>query len=112
MRRTEPQEGFAFEVERIVARGQGGEGWWREGRRQLEQRRWQTPDPVPRSRADRLLLAARRLEDERDAKLAGNRAYEEYRATGRDTQGRKLSKQPNPWSPGAVMSPPAGKSAK
>ena len=98
MRRTEPQEGFAFEVERIVARGQGGEGWWREGRRQLEQRRWQTPDPVPRSRADRLLLAARRLEDERDAKLAGNRAYEEYRATGRDTQGRRLSKQPDPWT--------------
>ncbi|MGZ6670585.1 MAG: transposase [Solirubrobacteraceae bacterium] len=93
-----PQEGFAFDVERIVARGQGREGWWREGRRQLEQRRWQTPDPVPRSREDRLLLAARRLEDERDAKLAGNRAYEEYRATGRDTQGRRLSKQPNPWT--------------
>src|SRR5204863_6944207 len=38
--RTDPQEGFAFDVERIVARGQGREGWWREGRRQLEQRRW------------------------------------------------------------------------
>ena len=96
--RTDPQEGFAFEVERIVARGQGREGWWREGRRQLEQRRWQTSDPVPRSRADRLLLAARRLEDELDAELAGNRAYREYRATGRDTQGRRLSKQPNPWT--------------
>jgi transposase len=96
--RPDPQEGLAFDVERIVARGQGREGWWREGRRQLEQRRWQTPDSVPRSRGDRLLLAARRLEDERDAKLAGNRAYEEYRATGRDTQGRRLSKQPNPWS--------------
>ena len=56
------------------------------------------PGRVPRSREDRLLLAARRLEEERDAKLAGNRAYEEYRATGRDTQGRKLSKQPKPWT--------------
>jgi Transposase DDE domain/Transposase domain (DUF772) len=94
----DPQSGFAFDVERIVARGQGREGWWREGRRQLEQRRWRTPDPVPRSREERLLLAARRLEQERDAKLAGNQAYEEYRATGRDTQGRKLSKQPKPWT--------------
>ena len=98
MSRTDPQEDFAFDVERIVARGQGREGWWREGHRQLEQRRWRTPDPVPRSRADRWRLAARHLEDERDAKLAGNQAYEEYRVSGRDTKGRKLSKQPKPWT--------------
>jgi hypothetical protein len=94
----DPEPGFAFDVERIVARGQGREGWWREGHRQLEQRRWQTPEPVPRSRADRLLRAARHLEDERDAKLAGNQAYEEYWVSGRDTKGRKLSKQPKPWT--------------
>ena len=46
--KPDPKEGFAFDVERIVARGQGREGWWREGRRQLEQRRWQIPDTVPR----------------------------------------------------------------
>ena len=63
----DPQEEIAFDVERIVARGQGREGWSREGHRQLEQRRWQSPDPVPRSREDRLLLAAERLEAERDA---------------------------------------------
>jgi len=50
------------------------------GRRQLEQRR----------------------EGERDAKLAANRAYEEYRATGRDTQGRRLGKRPKPWVAPAV----------
>ena len=94
----DPQEDFAFDVERIVARGQGRDGWSREGHRQLEHRRWRTPDPVPRSREDRLLLAARRLEDERDAKVAANRAYEEYRATGRDTQGRRLGRRPNPWT--------------
>jgi transposase len=94
----DPQDEFEFDVERIVARGQGREGWSREGHRQLEQRRWQTPDPVPRSREDRLLLAAERLEDERDGKVAANRAYEEYRATGRDTQGRRLGKRPNPWT--------------
>jgi hypothetical protein len=93
----DPQAGFEFDVERIVARGQGREGWWREGRRQLEQRRWQTPDLVRRSREDRVLLAVQRLEDERDAKVASNRAYEEYRETGRDTHGRRLGKRPNPW---------------
>jgi transposase len=98
----DPQEGCAFDVERIVARGQGREGWWREGRRQLERRRWQIPDLVVRSREDRLLLAARRLEEQRDATIAANRAYEEYRQTGRDTQGRRLGRRPNPWAAPAV----------
>jgi hypothetical protein len=43
-----------------------------------------------------LLLAAQRLA-ERDAKLAANRAYEDYRATGRATDGRRLGKRPNAW---------------
>ena len=42
------QDGFEFDTERIVARGQGREGWTREAHRQLEQRRWENPDPVPR----------------------------------------------------------------
>ena len=58
---------FEFDAERIVARVQGREGWSREARRQLEQRRWENPIRVPRSREERLLLAAERLEDERDA---------------------------------------------
>ena len=96
--RTDPPEGFAFDVERIVARGQGREGWWREGHRQLERRRWRTPVPAPALACGQVRLAARHLEDERDAKLAGNQAYEEYRVSGRDTKGRKLSKQPKPWT--------------
>jgi hypothetical protein len=94
----EPDGGFAFDVGRIVARHQGREGWTREGRRQLEQRRWQQGEPVPRSREDRLLLAAGRLEEQRDMKLAANRAYEDYRANGRATDGRRLGKRPNPWT--------------
>ena len=64
--------GFEFNAERIVARAQGREGWVREARRQLEQRRWQASHPVPRGRVDRLLLAAERMEDDLDAQLAGN----------------------------------------
>jgi transposase len=94
----DPQDGFAFDVQRIVARHQGRDGWTREGRRQLEQRRWERGEPIPRSREDRLLLAAQRLEEQRDVKLAANRAYEDYRTHGRATDGRRLGKRPNPWT--------------
>jgi transposase len=89
---------FAFDTELIIARHQGREGWAREGRRQLQQRRWAEPDPVRRAREDRLLLAGERLEADRDTEIAANRAYEEYRANGRDTQGRRLGRRPKPWT--------------
>ena len=90
-------EPLALDAEQIVARGQGREGWVREARRQLEARRWQAPVPIARGRTERLLLAAERMEDDLDAQVAGNRAYERYRATGRDTKGRHLGRRPNPW---------------
>ena len=92
------EAGFEFDTERIVARHQGRQGWTREAHRQLEPRRWEKPDPVSRSREERLLLAGERLEAERDAQLAANRAYEDYRENGRDTTGRKLGRRPKPWS--------------
>ena len=96
---------FEFDPERIVARVQGREGWLRDARRQLEQRRWQDPDPIRRSRPERVLLAAE-LEAELDAERAGNEGYEHYRATGRDKQGRRLSRPPKPYTPPQV---PEGK---
>ena len=53
-----------------------GAGWLREANRQLEQHRWEDPDPIARSREERLLLAAERLEDDLSAERAGNEAYE------------------------------------
>ena len=61
----------------------GRRGWLRDADRQLERQRWEDPDPVPRSRQERLLLAAKRLEDELGAERAGNEAYEAYRQQGR-----------------------------
>jgi hypothetical protein len=43
------------------------------------------------------VLAGERLEADRDAQIAANRAYEEYRENGRDTQGRRLGRRPKPW---------------
>ena len=96
------EDRFGFDTERIVARHQGREGWTREAHRQLEAHRWKQGDPVPRSREDRLLLAGERLEAERDAQIAANRAYEEYRENGRDTHGRRLGRRPKPWAAPAL----------
>ena len=54
------------------------------GTRQLEQHRWEHPDPVSRSRSERLLLAAERLEEELETERRGNEAYEQFRQRGRE----------------------------
>jgi Transposase DDE domain/Transposase domain (DUF772) len=92
------EDEFRFDTERIVDRHQGRKGWTREARRQLEQRRWEHPDPISRAREDRLVLVGERLEADLDAEVAANRAYEDYRANGRDRQGRKLGRRPKPWT--------------
>jgi hypothetical protein len=51
---AEPQVSELTEgAERIVARGQGRQGWTREARRRVEQARCSEPDPIPRERTER-----------------------------------------------------------
>jgi hypothetical protein len=71
----------------------------REAKRQLDQDRWLEAGPVPRSRAERLRDAGRRLEDELVAERRGNEAYEHYRATGRMKNGRRFGTPPKPCQP-------------
>jgi transposase len=66
-----------FDPERIGRTGR--RGWLREAHRHLEDQRWQDPQPIPRSRAERLRLGARFLEDELAAECRGNKAYEDLR---------------------------------
>jgi transposase len=104
-----PAEEVSLELhaENIVGRGrQGRDAWLREGKRQLEQHRWEKADQVPRGRPDRLLLAAERLASDHDVECRSNAAYEHYRATARDRLGRRLSRPPNPYGPPQI---PAGK---
>jgi len=103
---TEADDEFEFDAERIVARVQGREGWLRDAKRQLEQYRWQDPDPISRSRSERLVLAAERLEADLGAERRGNQAYEEYRAGGRMKDGRRFGGPPKPYTPPEV---PGGK---
>jgi hypothetical protein len=101
----EPERGampeFEFDSRRIIDAGGGRRRWLSESRRQLEQHRWRNPDPIPRSRRERLLLGAERLE----ADLAAERAAND-RASARDKLGRRLSRPPDPYAPPEV---PEGK---
>jgi hypothetical protein len=98
--------GYVFDAERIVARVQGREGWLRDARRQLEADRWKRPEAVARSRRERLLVAAERLEQALEAERLGNDAYEQYRAAGRMKDGRRFGGPPKAYVPPEV---PAGK---
>jgi transposase len=98
----EPLDGF--DVERIVARTQGREGWLREARRQLEQERWLNAGPMPRSRSERLRFAARWLQEDLDAERRGNEAYEAFREHRRLHDPRRLGGPPKSYVP--PSSPP------
>jgi transposase len=95
----EPTPAFCFDSRKIIDAGGGRRRWLQEARGQLEQHRWDDPDPIPRSRGERLLLAAERADAELVAERAGNDAYEHYRATARDRRGRRLSRPPDPYTP-------------
>jgi hypothetical protein len=91
----EPTDGF--DAERIGPNGR--RGWLREAHRQLEHERWLQAVPVPRSRAERLRLAAQWLEDELAAECHGNRAYEELREQRRLHDKRRLGGPTKPYTP-------------
>jgi transposase len=97
-----PEPELLFDEERIVARTQGREGWLREARHQLEQHRWEKPDPVRRQRAERLLLAADRLEEDLAAECRGNEAYEQFKQRRRAAGGIRVGGPPKPYQPPAV----------
>jgi transposase len=109
---AEPEPELAEEVPleldaNEVARGrQGRDAWLREGKRQLEQHRWENPDPISRSRAERLLVAAERLESDLSVERRANEAYEHYRATARERLGRRPGGRATPHRPPDV---PTGK---
>jgi transposase len=79
-----------------VAR-QGRREWFRQARRELEEHREQQRRPIPRDRDERLLEAAERLEENHRVDLAANEAYERWRASARDTLGRRLKGNSKPF---------------
>jgi hypothetical protein len=97
----EPIVSLDLDRERLVNSEQGRRGWLREGRRQLDEQRREQARPIARSRRERLQESKRRLEEEHQAEIESNTAYETYRATARDRRGRRLSRPPDPYTPAA-----------
>ena len=86
-----------FDAERIGPNGR--RAWLREAHRQLEQQRWRSAAPIPRSRAERLCLAAGWMEEELAAECRGNRAYEALREHRRIYDKRRLGGPTKPYTP-------------
>ena len=101
-----PAVEIELDAEVIVPRTQGREGWLREARHQLDEHRRREAKPILRSRAERLLEAERRLQQDLAVERTANEAYEHYRAHGHDKQGRRLGHPPKPFEPPET---PAGK---
>lgn len=62
------------------------EGWLREARHQLDEHRRLQAQPIPRSRAERLLQAEQRLRENLRVEQVANDAYEYHRATAVSTK--------------------------
>ena len=98
-----PQEPDAdIEVDPEVVPGRGGRRggrreWFRVTRRELEARREDQAQPIPRDREDRLFQALGRLQENHRVELAANQAYEHWRVTERDTLGRALKGNSKPF---------------
>ena len=80
-----------------LATSNGRASWFREAKRQLDERRAAEARPIPKSRPARLKESKRRLEEELWTESRANEAYLAYRA-GRDAQrppaGNELAAQP------------------
>jgi transposase len=82
-----------------LATREGRERWLRGAKRDLDEQRAVEARPIARSRQERLKEAKRRLEEELAVECAANAAYEDYRAHGRQKNGRRLGAPPKPYTP-------------
>jgi len=73
-----------------LATSKGRRAWFREAKRQLDERRAADAKPIPASRPERLKESKRRLEEELWTECQANQAYEAYRARGVMRNGRRL----------------------
>jgi transposase len=96
------EQAVELDVERLGLHAEGRRGWLRNGRHQLDEQRERTPRPVARPRGERLADAKRRLEEQLAVEVAANAAYEAYRARGVMKDGRRFTKQPDPYTPPSV----------
>ncbi len=85
-------------------RGWGRRTWHREAHKELLRRREQEAKPVARSRAERLLEALDRLEENQQVEVQASEAYERWQAERRagGVPGQRLGMPPKPYVPAPV----------
>jgi hypothetical protein len=85
-------------------RGWGRRTWHREAQKELLRRREQAAQPIPRVRAERLLEALHRLDENRVVEIQASEAYERWQAERRAGRvpGPRLGMPPKPYSPPPV----------
>ena len=97
----EPVVEVELDEERALASGHGREGWLREGRRGLDERREREQQPVARSRGERLVEARRRLQEAHAVERSAHEAYEAHHASAVRSDGRRFAPT-TPHQPSAV----------
>ena len=87
-----------------ATRGWGRRTWHREAHKELLRRREQEAKPVARSRAERLLEALHRLEENQQVEIGASEAYEQWQAERRAGRvpGQRLGMPPKPYTPSPV----------
>jgi transposase len=92
----------------MVGHKQARRGWQREARHQLDEHRREQAQPIPRSRAARLLEAERRMQQDLAVEQAASEGYDEWRAerAARGVKGNRVGGPSKPYEPPAE---PVGK---
>jgi transposase len=101
----DPAPEVELDEQRALASGNGREGWLREGRRGLDERREREQQPVARSRAERLAQAKRRLEEAHAVERVAHGAYEAHHASAVRSDGRRFA----PTTPHQMPAVPEGR---
>jgi hypothetical protein len=89
-------------TEPSAASGWGRRAWHREGRKALLRQREQDARPMARSRAERLLEALRRLEENHQVELQANEAYAAWKAERIAAGGHRVGGPSKPFMPPQV----------
>jgi transposase len=88
----------AVVLARPVLRRGGRREWTRVARSELDSHRARQAQAIARDREDRLLDALGRLEENHRVELAAHQAYDRWRSSARDTQGRVLKGNSQPFT--------------
>src|SRR5688572_31087316 len=87
-----------------LATSAGRRQWFKEAKRWLDDQRAEQAAPVPRDRPKRVKEAKRRMDEQLFTELRAERAYQAYRARGKDRRGGRLGPNtvPRPYTPPPV----------